>query len=63
MNASRLQDIHCFDFDGWVAALYPALLQPELRATMRFADLSLILHTGFMPKAVSRFIRSRSYLS
>ncbi len=39
------------------------LLQPELRATMRFADLSLILLTDFISRLLFRFIRSRSYLS
>jgi hypothetical protein len=45
MNASRLARIFvCVDRHRWVAALYPALLQPDaLRAPMKSADMPLIL--------------------
>src|SRR3546814_12810855 len=45
MNASRLARIFvCVDRHRWVAALYPALLQPDaLRAPMKSADMHLIL--------------------
>src|SRR3546814_8018667 len=43
MNASRLATIvHCVDRHRWVAALYPAFLQPDaLRAPLTSADMTL----------------------
>ncbi|MFT0534468.1 hypothetical protein ACMHYJ_16830, partial [Castellaniella hirudinis] len=51
MTASRLARVFVVDDRrGRVAALYPALLQPDaLRAPMKSADLHLILLAGLKP--------------
>ena len=56
MNASPFARLPLFWHRQVVAALYPALLQSELRTAMRFADLILIPPTDFMSWLLFRFL-------
>src|SRR5690625_855936 len=64
MTASQFARVFVVDDrQGRVAALYPALLQPDaLRALMKSADLHLIRLAGSRPSQLFRFSKSRSDL-
>ena len=63
MNASRLRRVFVLATNRRVAALYPALLQPDvLRAPMKSADSHLIQPTSSKLLIGSRFSESRSNL-